>query len=137
MVNTERICKFSAAVTVVIHGLLKEQKSWNVIMDLVVYSNILSVKTCLSSRINVRHLTKEISRLTKFLIDKSVIVKPTLTTTDYRRSPLVSRGLEISSLLLIFVFYCQTLPKQDKINWKLYQRCMVINFEIYWIMMMT
>lgn len=116
MVNTERICKFSAAVTVVIHGLLKEQKSWNVIMDLVVYSNILSVKTCLSSRINVRHLTKEISRLTKFLIDKSVIVKPTLTTTDYRRSPLVSRGLEISSLFLIFVFYYLTLPKQDKIN---------------------
>ena len=116
MMNTERICKFSAAVTVVIHGLLKEQKFWTVIMDLVVYSNILSVKTCLSSRINVRHLTKEISRLTKFLIDKSVTVKPTLTTTDYRRSPLVSRGLEISSLFLIFVFYYLTLPKQDKIN---------------------
>ena len=137
MVNTDRICKLSTAVRVVIHGLLKEQKSWNVIMDLIVYLNILSVKTCLSSRINVRHLTKEISRLTKFLIDKSVIVKPTLTTTDYRRSPLVSRGLEISSLFLIFVFYCLTLPKQDKINWKLYQRCMVINFEIYWIMMMN
>ena len=80
-------------------------------MDLVVYSNILSVKTCLSSRINVRHLTKEISRLTKFLIDKSVIVKPTLTTTDYRRSPLVSRGLEISPL---FFNFCFLLPNSAK-----------------------
>ena len=111
MVNTERICKFSAAVTVVIHGLLKEQKSWNVIMDLVVFSNILSVKTCLSSRNNVRHLTKKISTLTKFLIDRSVILKPTLTTRDYRRSPLVSRGLEISPL---FFNFCFLLPNSAK-----------------------
>ncbi|XP_057290014.1 uncharacterized protein LOC130657458 [Hydractinia symbiolongicarpus] len=43
----------------------------------------------------VGHLPKEISRVTKFLLDRGASMKSTLTSVHYRRSPLVQGGLEI------------------------------------------
>ena len=43
----------------------------------------------------VGHLPMEISRITKFLIDRGARIQATLTSTHYRRSPLVRGGLEI------------------------------------------
>ena len=44
----------------------------------------------------VGHLPREISRVTKFLLDRGAVVQATLSTTHYKRSPLVQGGLEIA-----------------------------------------
>lgn len=44
----------------------------------------------------VGHLPREISRITKFILDLGAKVTAVLTTTNYRRSPLVQGGLEIA-----------------------------------------
>ena len=43
----------------------------------------------------VGHLPMEISRITEFLIDRGAVFQAKLTSTYYRRSPLVRGGLEI------------------------------------------
>ena len=43
----------------------------------------------------VGHLPMEISRTTKFLIDRGATVTAELTSDHYRRSPLIQGGLEI------------------------------------------
>ena len=47
------------------------------------------------------HLRMEISRITKFLIDRGADVSAKLTSTNYRRSPLVQGGLEIPCLVTV------------------------------------
>ena len=42
------------------------------------------------------HLPREISRVTKYFLDRGAVVQATLSTTHYRRSPLVQGGLEIA-----------------------------------------
>ena len=44
----------------------------------------------------VGHLQMEISRVTEFVLDKGARVHATLTSMNYRRSPLVQGGLEIA-----------------------------------------
>ena len=41
------------------------------------------------------HLPLEISRFTKFLLDRGATINATLSSTHYRRSPQVGVGLEI------------------------------------------
>ena len=41
------------------------------------------------------HLPREISRVTKFLLDRGARMTAILTSVNYRRSPLVQGGLEI------------------------------------------
>ena len=43
----------------------------------------------------VGHLSMEISRTTKFLIDRGATVTAELTSDHYRRSPLIQGGIEI------------------------------------------
>ena len=43
----------------------------------------------------VGHLPREVSRITKFVIDCGATVSVMLTGTHYRRSPLVKGGLQI------------------------------------------
>ena len=55
-------------------------------------------KTCRDAEFHpqiVGCLPLEISRLTKFLLDRGVTITATLSTTHYRRSSLVQGGLEI------------------------------------------
>ena len=59
--------------------------------------DFFAIKLC-SARENgsiVGHLPMEISRATKFLLDRGATVTATLTSTYYRISPLVQGGLEI------------------------------------------
>ena len=58
--------------------------------------DMFAIKTCKSNGQIVGHLPREISRVTKFLLDRGAVVQATLSTTHYRRSPLVQGGLEIA-----------------------------------------
>ena len=55
-----------------------------------------AIKVCeLGSTIPIGHLPREISRVTKFFMDRGAIITAQLTSEHYRRSPLVQGGLEI------------------------------------------
>ena len=56
-----------------------------------------AIKTVTDNGNIVGHLPREISRITKFLLDRGAVVQLTLTSTHYRRSQLVQGGLEIAS----------------------------------------
>ena len=52
-------------------------------------------KVCkFGKEIPVGHLPKEISRVTKYLLDRGATATATLTREHYRRSPLMQGGLE-------------------------------------------
>lgn len=54
------------------------------------------IKTCgVSYEITVAHLPREVSRSTKFLLDLGYVIKATLSSTHYRRSPLFQGGQDI------------------------------------------
>ena len=61
-----------------------------------------AIKTCKrNSEIAVGHLPMELSKLSKFLIDRGALVEAELSSTNYRRSPLVQGGLEIPCIIRI------------------------------------
>ena len=49
----------------------------------------------------VGHLLIEISRVTKFLLDRGANVSTKLTSTQYRRSPLVQGGIETPCVVTV------------------------------------
>ena len=49
------------------------------------------------------HLLREISRPTKYLLDRGGQITATLTDTNYRRSPLFQGGLEIPCLVKLIM----------------------------------
>ena len=51
--------------------------------------DVFAIKTCKPDGTVVGHLPHEISRATKFLLDRGAQISAILTSTDYRRSPLV------------------------------------------------
>ena len=55
-----------------------------------------AIKTMDNSGQTVGHLPMELSRITKFLIDRGAKVEAQLSSTNYKRSPLIQGGLEIS-----------------------------------------
>ena len=57
---------------------------------------MFAIKTRKSIGQIVGHLPREISRLIKLLLDRGAVVQVTLSTTHYRRSPLVQGELEIA-----------------------------------------
>ena len=56
--------------------------------------DMFAIKTCQGNR-TVGHLPMEISRATKFLLDRGAIFTTQLRSSRFRRSPLVQGGLEI------------------------------------------
>ena len=54
----------------------------------------------------VGHLPMEISRVTKFLLDRGANVSAKLTSTHYRRSLLVQGGIEIPCVVSVYAWYC-------------------------------
>ena len=58
--------------------------------------DMFAIKTCDQRGTMVGHLPREVSRITKFIIDRGATVSVMLTGTHYRRSPLVKGGLEIT-----------------------------------------
>ena len=99
MTNVEKICKFSAAVRGY-HFFKrvwtpKESERLNCQFEENNPFDQFAIKTVTGSGLTVGHLPKEISRVTKYLIDRGANVTVQLTSTHYRRSPLVQGGLEI------------------------------------------
>ena len=52
--------------------------------------------------LNVGHLPREVSQITKFILDRGAKVTATLTSTNFRRSPLV-QNLEIACKVTVKV----------------------------------
>ena len=100
MTNVEKNCEISAAV----RGYHYYGKTWfpqegEVLQCLHEFGNVFDVfaiKTCKPDGTIVGHLPREISRATKFLLDRGATISANLILTDYRRSPLVQGGLEIA-----------------------------------------
>ena len=58
--------------------------------------DMFAIKTCrIEDEITVGHLPREISRPTKYLIERGAKVTVKLSSTHYRKSPLFQGGLEI------------------------------------------
>ena len=51
--------------------------------------------------LTVGHLPREVSQITKFILDRGAKVTATLTSKNFRRSPLVQGGLEIACKVTI------------------------------------
>ena len=61
-----------------------------------------SIKVCGKDKNEiVGHQPMEISRVTKFLLDRGANVSAKLTSTHYRRSPLVQGGIEIPCVVTV------------------------------------
>ena len=78
-------------------GNQKKTKRYSLIMNQTMIT-IFAKKTCRDAEFHPRIvgcLPLEISRFTKFLLDRGVTITATLSTTHYRRSSLVQGGLEI------------------------------------------
>ena len=63
--------------------------------------NDLAIKTMSNSDQTVGHLPVEVLRIRKFLIDRGANVEAQLSSTNYRRSPLIQEGLEISCDVIV------------------------------------
>ena len=100
MTNTEKVFEFTAAV----RGYRYYRHSWDpqdgevlrCFHELGNIFDVFAIKTVNDKEEIVGHLPREISRVSKFLMDREASMKATLTTTNYRRSPLVQGGLEIA-----------------------------------------
>ena len=60
-----------------------------------------AIKTVTSDGMIVGHLPREISRITKFFLDRAAVMPVELTSKHYRRSPLVKGGMEIACLVRV------------------------------------
>lgn len=60
-----------------------------------------AIKTVNKDGDTVGHLPKELSRVTKYFLDRGFTMKCKLTSNHYRRSPLVQGGLEIKCEVMI------------------------------------
>ena len=90
--TTEKVLKFSAAIWAFHYYQRiwspRENEELNCLHE-------QAIKTiCRNGKI-VGHLPREISRITKFILDRGAQVNAVLTSNNYRRSPLVQGGLEI------------------------------------------
>ena len=54
-----------------------------------------AIKTVNSDKVVTGHLTHEISRVTKFLLNRGAVTYAELTLTHYQRSPIMQGGMEI------------------------------------------
>ena len=64
--------------------------------------NMFAIKVCDYVKI-VGHLPMEISRSAKYLLDRGAVFTVEVTSTNYRRSPLIQGGLEISTKLTVMM----------------------------------
>lgn len=62
--------------------------------------DMFCIKVCKNGTI-VGHLPREVSRPTKFILDRGAIVKAQLTGSHYRKSPLFQGGLEIPCIVTV------------------------------------
>ena len=104
MANTNKILVFSAAM----RGFHVYWDVWkpleNEERECLNLSDMFPIKTCrLEGGQIVGHLPIEISRPTKFLLDRGAKVTAQLTGKHYKRSPLFEGGLEIPCLVTVII----------------------------------
>ena len=64
--------------------------------------DIFAIKTCSNQDPRaVGHLPQEISRITKYLLERGAEIEAQLTSTQYRRSPITQGGLEIPCKVIV------------------------------------
>ena len=65
--------------------------------------DVFSIKVCKSNNAQsvVGHLPMEISRITKFILQRGARVQATVNGKHYRRSPLIQGGLEVPCLVTV------------------------------------
>lgn len=106
MASVNKVFVFSAAV----RGFHVYRETWNpteqeklcCLFEENNVFDIFAIKTLhADGRTTVGHLPREISRPTKFLLDRGAKVEAELSATHYRRSPLFQGGLEIPCLVRI------------------------------------
>ena len=105
MTSTLKITEFSAAVRGYHnYGSVWFQEKEEQLDCSYDFSNVFDVfasKTCKPDGIVVGHLPREISRATKFLLDRGAQISAILTSADYRRSPLVQGSLQIACKVIV------------------------------------
>ena len=104
----QELFKFSSAV----RGFHYYRKYWQPILEDELFAkheednafDFFAIKICLkNTSTTVGHLPMEISRPTKFLLDRAATIFVELTSTNYCVSPLVQRGLEIPCIVRILM----------------------------------
>ena len=105
MTNKLKITKFSTAVRGYhYHGstwFLDKEEQLVCSHDFGNVFDIFAIKTCKPDGTVVGHLPHEISRATKFLLDRAAQISAILTSTDYRRSRSVQGGVEIACKVIV------------------------------------
>ena len=105
MTNTLKVTEFSAAVRGYhYYGSIwfpekEEQLDCSHDFGNVFYA--FAIKTCKPDGTVFGHLPRDISRATKFLLDRGAQMSAILTSTDNLRSPLVQGGLEIACKVIV------------------------------------
>lgn len=128
MTNAVKVCEFSAAI----RGYHYYKRYWSPRESEVLHCShefgnvfdIFAIKTCNSKGEIVGHLPREISRVSKYVLDRGASIKATLTSSNYRRSPLVQGGLEIACIVTV------KMPATIK-NHMLVEKYMQIVNELY------
>ena len=88
--------------------------------------DVFAIKTCQRESFEaVGHLPREISRATKFLLDRGAVVTTTISSNTYRRSPLVQGGLEIPCTVTI------KMPSASMKNIKILEKYLSIVSDLY------
>ena len=105
--NANKSFQFSAAV----RGFHIFQKTWHPVTNEMLKCahesgneyDPFSIKTCQieNGSKTVGHLPKEITRATKFLLDRGATISLKLSSDHYRRSPLFQGGLEIPCIMTV------------------------------------
>ena len=105
MTNKLKVTEFSAALrgyhyygSICVPG---KEKQLDCSHDFGNSFDVFAVKTCISSGTVVGHLPPKISRANKLLLDQGAQISAILTSTDYRKSPLIQGGLEIACKVIV------------------------------------
>ena len=104
MANTEKTSEFSSAVRGYHYKNTWFPQKSEVLDCYHQFENtfdMFSIETCKSNGQILEHVPREMSRVTKFLLDSGAVVQATLSITHYRRLPLVQGGLEIACKVFV------------------------------------
>ena len=78
--------------------------------------DIFAIKTCSNQDPRAEgHLPQEISRITKYLLERGAEIEAQLTSTQYRRCPVTQGGVEITCKVIV------RMPA-TVLSWKLLDR---------------
>ena len=100
MSTSEKVLKFTTSVRGFHYyqriGSPKEGEKLNCYHECNTPFDVFAIKTESENGSTVGHLPRKISRITKFILDCGAKITAILSSTNYRRSPLVQGGLEIA-----------------------------------------